>query len=457
LFISSDSAIFPALENLPRGRCDKDETLDAEFVKIKQNNRTLYIRKSFLDSGLGQALLSGEETLRKKYLLKPLYSAEFSRICRFSIPFEDTDRDVYIKWFFYKSGLACIKSLFFGSLAKCAYKAETMLAKNGFDVPVTIAFGESGSGLFNSESFLVTLGVENIKMAVDIVCESQKTASRERLAESRDMVRDFGRIIGKMHAKGISHGDLRLGNVLFQPEGTSWRFFFIDNARTKKFILLPFRLRVKNLVQLNFGTRGVICRTDRMRFFTEYCSRAGIGKKTRKILIKAVLWKTQRRIKTKKMLRSALDKTLRTNSRYDFIKTGGYRGVFIKNFCPQAVPADFINNLDKMTESGQILKNSGFCTTSRLKWNNSDIVLTRYQTKGLIDSLRQTIGSSSAKRAWLNIHRAKLLKSPAPNPLAFIELRESGLVSSSCLITEYAEGQKLPDFPRDNDVPIADK
>ena len=88
LFLSSDSAIFHLLENLPRGRCDKDETLDAEFVKIKRNNLTLYIRKSFLGSDLGQALLSGEETLRKKYLFKTLAPSEFSRVCKFNILLE---------------------------------------------------------------------------------------------------------------------------------------------------------------------------------------------------------------------------------------------------------------------------------------------------------------------------------------------------------------------------------
>jgi hypothetical protein len=72
-----------------------------------------------------------------------------------------------------------------------------------------------------------------------------------------------------MHAKGIFHGDLRLGNVLVVREGQKWRFFFIDNERTKKFYLLPNRLRLKNLVQINMFRSG-ITNTDRMRFFKAY-------------------------------------------------------------------------------------------------------------------------------------------------------------------------------------------
>lgn len=435
----------------------KDETLDADFVKIKQNNLTLYIRKSFLNSDPGQALLSGEETLRKRYPLKTILSSEFSHICKFNFPFEGANRDIYIKWFFRKSGLASLKLLIFGSLAKCSYKAETMLAQNGFDVPVTIAIGESSSGLFHSESFSVTLGIENTKRAIDIARQTREITTPEQLASHRDMVRNFGLTIGKMHAKRIFHGDLRFGNVLLRPEGASWRFFFIDNARTKKFVLLPFWLRIKNLVQLNISASGFLSRTDRMRFFKEYCARTRTGKKTGKVLIKAALRKTRQRLNTGEKIRRALGQTLRTNSKYALVKTANYRGVFVKSFWPQTGPIDFIKNLDKIIEGGQIIKNNNSCVVSRLKWNGSDIAVARYKTKGLIDSLRQTIGNSIAKSTWLNAHRARLLKIPTPNPLAYIELRKSGLVRNSCFVTEYAEGQKLPDLPCDANAPVADK
>jgi hypothetical protein len=431
--------------------------LNADFIKIKQNNLTLYIRKSFLGSDLGQALLAGEETLRKRYPPKNLWPSEFSQVCKFNIPLEGVNRDIYIKRCFRKSGLSSLKSLIFGSLAKCAYKAEIMLAKNGFDVPVTIAIGESGSGLFHSESFSVTLGIENTKRAIDIARQIREIATPEQLAGHRDMIRNFGKTIGKMHAKGIFHGDLRFGNVLLRPEGASWRFFFIDNVRTKKFILLPFWLRVKNLVQLNLSASDFLSRTDRMRFFTKYCARIGTGKKLGKVLIRAVLRKTNRRLNKEKIIHRALSQTLRTNSKYALIKTANYRGVFVKSFWPQTGPLDFIKNLDKIIESGQIIKNNDICVVSRLKWNGLDVAVARYETKGFIDSLRQTFGNSTAKSTWLTAHRARLLKIPALNPLAYIELRKSGLVKSSCFVTEYVEGQKLPDFPCDANVPIADK
>ena len=431
--------------------------MDADFVKIRQNNLTLHIRKSFLGSDLEQTLLSGEETLRKKYPLKTLPSSEFSRICKFNIPFEGADRDIYIKWFFSKSALASLKSLIFGSLAKRSHKAEMMLSQNGFDVPVTIAIGESHSGLFHSESFSVTLGIENTKRAIDIARQTREMVTPDQLAAQRDMVKNFGRTIGKMHANGIFHGDLRFGNVLLRPEGVSWRFFFVDNTRTKKFVLLPFWLRIKNLVQLNISASSFFSRTDRMRFFKEYYAGTGTGKKTGKVLVKAVLQKTRRRLNTKSKIHRALGQTLRTNSKYALVKTAYCRGVFAKNFWSQTSPLDFTKKLDRIIESGRIIKNNGSCIVSHLKWNGSDIAVARYKTKGLIDSIRQTIGHSVAKSAWLNAHRARLLKIPSPNPLAYIELRKSGVVRVSCFVTEYIEGQKLPDFLLDAGFAAADK
>lgn len=142
--------------------------METDFVKIKQNNLTLHIRRNLIGRDLEQTLLSGEDALRKKYPLKTLPSSEFSRICKLSIPFEGADRNIYIKWFFSKSVLDSLKSLLVGSPAKCSCKAEVMLAQNGFDVPITIAIGEFHSGLFLSESFSVTLGIKNTKRAIDI-------------------------------------------------------------------------------------------------------------------------------------------------------------------------------------------------------------------------------------------------------------------------------------------------
>ncbi len=230
-----------------------------------------------------------------------------------------------------------------------------------------------------------------------------------------------------MHAKGIFHGDLRLGNILARQEKTCWRFFFLDNERTKKFDSLPFKLRVKNLVQVNMVPKVCVSNTDRMRFFREYCAENKISKRQSKPLTEKVVEKTNWRLNKERLARRELRKCLRTNARYLRVKTGKYLAVFDRNFCEGAEPIDFIEQIDALMDKGQTLKNDKTSYISRLMWNDSDIVVKRYNHRGFIHSLRHTIKGSRARRAWLYAHRLRMLGIATPRPLAYIEQRNGVL------------------------------
>ena len=88
----------------------------------------------------------------------------------------------------------------------------------------------------------------------------------------------------------------------------------------------------------------------------------------------------------------------------------------------------------------------------QVTWNDNDIVVKRYNHKGLVHSLRHTIKRSRARRGWLHAHRLRMLQIPTPKPLAYIEQRKHKLVWKSYLVTEYVAGQKLYDFLRDSNI-----
>ena len=92
--------------------------------------------------------------------------------------------------------------------------------------------------------------------------------TKENLKKS--FIEAFGQEIGKLHAKGIFHGDLRLGNVLAQEKENDWQFFYLDNERTRKFNKIPDRLRIKNLVQINMHRTETITDADRELFYEIY-------------------------------------------------------------------------------------------------------------------------------------------------------------------------------------------
>lgn len=100
-----------------------------------------------------------------------------------------------------------------------------------------------------------------------------------------------------------------------------------------------------------------------------------------------------------KTIRKELKNCLRTNMAYLRIKTGKHVAVFNRVFCAGADPLDFIERINTLMDKGKILRNDETCCVSRVMWNGKDVVIRRYNHKGLLHSLLYTIKKSGAYRA----------------------------------------------------------
>lgn len=263
------------------------------FDKIREGNTTLYIHKNFRNDTFEQALLNSGKELEERYQLTAIRSSRFARVYKLTVRFNGTNKGVYFKQYLCRSLWDFMKHFARANRAERAFKASEMLGKNGFDSPAIIAMGKTAN-------FLVTLEIENAKQIYQFISEN-KLNTRDK----RELIRAFGRTVGQMHAKGIFHGDLRLGNILVRQENDHWRFFFLDNERTRKFYHLPAMLRLKNLVQVNMLPPTAISNTDRMRFFSEYWAQNKKNKAGKTALIKKILKKTRRRLEKKKSIKIA--------------------------------------------------------------------------------------------------------------------------------------------------------
>lgn len=273
--------------------------MDSGFDKIGYNNCTLFINNNFRNDNFEQALLAGEKTLQERYQLTSVFSSDTSRVHKFTVRFDDIEKEVYIKQYLCRSAWDFIKHLVRASRARRAFKATLMLEKNGFEAPVVVAVGECKTDFFNKSNFLVTLEAEDTKQIYQFIPESLQNFTKKQLQDKRELIRAFGRTIGKMHVKGIFHGDLRLGNVLARQEKNGWRFFFIDNERTRKFYrLLPW-LRLKNLVHVNMHRSPCLTNSDRMRFLKAYVQENPLIARKRAKWAKKIIKKTNRRLKEK--------------------------------------------------------------------------------------------------------------------------------------------------------------
>jgi len=141
----------------------------------------------------------------------------------------------------------------------------------------------------------------------------------------------------------------------------------------------------------------------------------------------------------------ALKKCLRTNKRHKRIEPRGRRGVAERRFYETVDFGELLQGIDRMMEAGRILKRGNTSFVSRVNLAGRDVVIKRYNNKGLIHSLRHTIKGSRAKRCWLNANRLLMLKVATPKPLAYIERRKGPIVWLTYFLSEYVPGPKLSD------------
>ncbi|HCO95686.1 MAG TPA: hypothetical protein DIU00_17360 [Phycisphaerales bacterium] len=297
------TGISPALDNycqlLISSRKSSHKKLPDGFEKMKINNWVILIRKSFPKINIRNMLAENLPSSEAQDHFVRVPSSRNARVFKFDISFDGTNHSFYLKYYLSRSRLEYVKHFFRPSRAGRAFNATLMLHKNGFDAPVVIGLFERRPGPFCTDNLLLTEDVKNTGSISQFLTDIYQNSGKDAMTKKRDLIEAFAKTIGQMHAKNIFHGDLRLGNVLVVGEQQKWRFFFIDNERTKKFYCLPNRLRLKNLVQINMFRSG-ITNTDRLRFFKEYWAENRSIKTQKTALIKKVLRKTNHRLSKKK-------------------------------------------------------------------------------------------------------------------------------------------------------------
>ena len=145
-------------------------------------------------------------------------------------------------------------------------------------------------------------------------------------------------------------------------------------------------------------------------------------------------------------------KFLRTNKRHLRFKEDRCNGIAERNFCDGHGLTEFITKLDLLMDEGRILKNGNTCYVSHLCWNNKDVVVKRFNYKGLLHSIRHTIKGSRAKKGWINGHRLCMLEIATPRPLAYFEKLRGPFLWKSYLVTEYVNGKQLDRYIDKNKI-----
>jgi len=317
---------------------------------------------------------------------------------------------------------------------KREWRGLSLLASRGLSAPKPLFYGRTE----DKRWAVVVEKIADSSTALDVLQETHEPA------KELDLLVLVCKELAKQHGKGVLQKDLHLGNILLEGDKVfaldAGQIQFSQRELGRKNSISQLAMLASCLPDNNTESIAKLC--------VEYFKVRGwrFGKSDR------ISFQKQLAVHRKRLLRKGLKKCLRTSKRHLRFKTSRYISVFDRDFCQEAKPPDFIEQIDALMDEGQILKNGNTCYVSRLRWNGKDVVVKRYNHKGFIHSLRHTIKRSRARRGWLHGHRLGMLGISTPKPLVYIEQLKEKVVWKSYLVTEYVEGQKLYDFLRDGNV-----
>jgi hypothetical protein len=187
---------------------------------------------------------------------EPVASSKFARVARHA------GQGLFYKEFLPRGPAEMIKAVFRGSRGRRARLNSEALLTAGIQAPANVAWGS----LPKRREYLFTRAARG--EGITHWLRSQLVErSGEALATRRLLLRQLGGFIGRVHAAGFIHGDLRTSNVLAYRDDDGFHFTLIDNERNIRAEPPPGKGLLRNLMQLNMLPPANLSCTDRMRFF----------------------------------------------------------------------------------------------------------------------------------------------------------------------------------------------
>jgi tRNA A-37 threonylcarbamoyl transferase component Bud32 len=238
---------------------------DPGFVERDLHGTHLWIREDYHREELLRRI--DLETLPKDAAAVKIQTGRLTSV--FKLHWEG--RDLFIKFFLYKHWRHVLKAPFLKTRGRLAWENAGMLLREGFQTPPVIMVGEKRVLGFVQKSFFVTEAIEAVSLR-SFFKESFEEFLLKRTISRRDFFYQLGRVIGSLHAKGVYHGDLNLGNLWVAASSGCGLFdlYFLDNEGARPFRSLPKSWRLHDLRDLNDVHLKTVTLKDRLCFLRAY-------------------------------------------------------------------------------------------------------------------------------------------------------------------------------------------
>jgi tRNA A-37 threonylcarbamoyl transferase component Bud32 len=194
----------------------------------------------------------------------------------------------YLKHYRLANTRAWLRELVRSSKARMEYDRALAVASRGVPTVYPLGLGEEPSWT-PGESCLLTRTLEDAEPLNQFIESTLPTFAQERQAVLRHRLSlALAHFLALMHNRGICHHDLHAGNVLIRLTAADQPYLYlIDLHAVQLSRPLDWHARRENLVLLNryFSLRAQ--RSDRLRFWSEYCLLGRSGRTGKQLHAKA--------------------------------------------------------------------------------------------------------------------------------------------------------------------------
>jgi tRNA A-37 threonylcarbamoyl transferase component Bud32 len=294
---------------------------------------------------------------------------------------------------------------------------RSLAAAHGRGVPVPEPLGLAAAG---GEALLVLRHLEGAPLR-----DALERPARER----RLLLRAVGRAVAALHAAGLAHGDLHLGNVLVTARGP----VLLDLQRAGR--ARSARALVRDLASLDFSLWPHLSATDRLRL-----RRAALaGRRDARELERAVV--RAARARARRHWRSRARHARRPGRRFERLAAGGGRGLCLAEFGASAARAALDEHRrlasDPTATGAALLASKPARSVSALAAGGRRVVVKEVRRPGLARALVDLVRGSAARRAWRAGYGLEARGLRAALPLAYVEERRLGFLPvRSALVLE---------------------
>ncbi len=247
-------------------------------------------------------LMEAPEVLLERNLDRPVKLDHAKLIVQAELPLADGPQRVAYARYRHRSRWKAFWGRFRRSRALRGWCMGHALKARGIATPRPVAVCEVRGRWFRSESYLASQWIEGAENLHIYGWRIAGLSAPERLRRAAACAQSLGKLVGRMHACGISHGDLKASNVLVVERNAEIETYLIDAEDVRIARRLTRRRRVRDLARLATSmqahpwvTRSILC-----RFVRSYVGQSGPDAVTWKRLWREVARRTRRLVRRKR-------------------------------------------------------------------------------------------------------------------------------------------------------------